>query len=92
MQQSPKAGLNKNISDVLRALQMAKVKIQNGGAGSIVQRSVTYSYIFIEMQYSVYLMIILGLHDNLNMCRLCHLLLCSSLYFLSSDLSNHSAF
>jgi len=31
---SPKAGVNKSISDVLRALQMAKANIQNGGAGS----------------------------------------------------------
>ncbi|KAG0578148.1 hypothetical protein KC19_4G001600 [Ceratodon purpureus] len=38
VQQSPKAGINKNISDVLRALQMAKANIQNGGAGSQEQR------------------------------------------------------
>jgi hypothetical protein len=31
---SPKAGVNKNISELLRALQMAKANIQNGGAGA----------------------------------------------------------
>lgn len=34
------AGINKNISDVLRALQMAKANIQNGSAGSKEQRFV----------------------------------------------------
>ncbi|KAG0589414.1 hypothetical protein KC19_1G019400 [Ceratodon purpureus] len=38
VQQSPKSGLNRNISDVLRALQLAKAKIQNGGAGSMGHR------------------------------------------------------
>jgi hypothetical protein len=33
-QSSPKAGINKNISDILRALQIAKANIQNGGAGT----------------------------------------------------------
>lgn len=37
-----KAGINnKNISDVLRALKMAKANIQNGGAGAKEQRLVT---------------------------------------------------
>lgn len=31
---SPRAGVNKNISEVLRALQMAKANIQNGGAAA----------------------------------------------------------
>lgn len=37
---SPKAGVNKNISEVLRALQMAKANIQNGGAAAKEARSV----------------------------------------------------
>ena len=43
VQQSPKAGMNKNISDVLRALQIAKANIQNGGTSSKEQRSVVSS-------------------------------------------------
>lgn len=42
---SPKAGVNKNISDVLRALQMAKANIQNGGAVAKEARSVLLSHL-----------------------------------------------
>lgn len=43
VQQGPKNGVNKNVSDVLRALQMAKANIQSGSKVSKEQRSATSS-------------------------------------------------